>query len=154
MTSKMKSAQSQLSFFSLKIGWVLVIYAIVDILCAGMGMGVPIFCILLGLPVGWYIIKHISTRPMETRQILQKILLGAALTSAFTCLMMVVIWSQAIGMLFDPGADLANFGIPLILFEPTASFVGWLALMIVISPFMQFLMTLFGAHLSWLRELR
>ncbi len=57
-------------------------------------------------------------------------------------------------MLFDPSADLANFGIPLILFDPTASFVGWLALMIVISPFLQFLMTLFGAHSTWLWELR
>jgi hypothetical protein len=53
---------------------------------------------------------------------------------------------------FDPVADLANFGIPLILYDPTASFIGWLALMIVISPFLQFLMALFGAHLTLLRR--
>ena len=56
-------------------------------------------------------------------------------------------------MLFDPAADLANFGIPLILYEPTASFIGWLVLMIVISPFLQFLMMLFGAQLMLLRRL-
>jgi len=45
---------------------------------------------------------------------------------------------------------LANFGIPLILYEPRASFIVWLILMIVISPFLQFLMTLFGAQLALL----
>lgn len=141
-------------FYSVKTGWGLVIYAMIDILCIGMGMGVPFFCIFLGLPVGWYIVKRITTRPINTRQVLQQILLGAALTSAVTCILMLLVWIQAIGMLFDPSADLANFGIPLILFDPTASFVGWLALMIVISPFLQFLMTLFGAHSTWLWELR
>ena len=29
------------------------IYVFVDIICIGMGMGVPFFCILLGLPLGW-----------------------------------------------------------------------------------------------------
>ena len=45
--------------FSLKIGWVLVIFGSLDIVCVGAGMGVPIFCILLGLPVGWYIARRI-----------------------------------------------------------------------------------------------
>ena len=39
---------------------------------------------------------------------------------------------------------------PLILYEPLASFIAWLVLMIVISPFLQFLMTLFGSHLTLL----
>jgi hypothetical protein len=37
--------------------------------------------------------------------------------------------------------------------SPTGSFIGWLALMLVISPFLKFLMTLFGAHLALLRRL-
>ena len=135
---------------TLKLGWALAIFAFVDIVCTGMGMGVPIFCILLGLPVGWYIARRITTRPFDTRQMLSKMLLGAALTSAFTFVGMTLIWARCIVMLFDPTADLANFGIPLILYEPLASFIGWLVLMIVISPFLQFLMTLFGAHLTWL----
>jgi len=63
---------------------------------------------------------------------------------------MALLWGHFVTMLFDPAANLANFGMPMILFEPQASFIGWLALMIVISPFLQFLMTLFGAHLTLL----
>lgn len=136
--------------FSLKIGWALAIFAFLDIICVGLGMGVAIFCILFGLPVGWYIARRIAFRPFETRQMLSKMLLGAALTSAFTFAGMVVLWGRCIVMLFDPAADLVNFGIPQILYEPVASFIGWLVLMIVISPFLQFLMTLFGAHVTLL----
>jgi hypothetical protein len=139
--------------YSLKSGWALAIFAFLDILCVGLGMGVPIFCILFGLPVGWYIARRIAIRPFDTRQMLSKMLLGAALTSAFTFVGMAVLWGRCIVMLFDPAADLVNFGIPQILYEPVASFIGWLALMIVISPFLQLLMTLFGSHvtlLGWL----
>ena len=139
--------------FSLKIGWALAIFAFLDIICTGAGMGVPIFCILFGLPVGWYIARRIAICPFDTRQMLSKMLLGAALTSAFTFVGMAVLWGRCIVMLFDPAADLVNFGIPQILYEPVASFIGWLALMIVISPFLQLLMTLFGSHvtlLGWL----
>ena len=135
-------------FFSLRIGWALAIFAFLDIVCTGLGMGVPIFCIPFGLPVGWYIARRITTRPLDVRQMLRKVLLGGALTSGFTMFMMAVLWGRCIAMLFDPAADLANFGIPLILYHPTASFVGWLVLMIAISPFLQFLMTLFGSHLT------
>ena len=143
--------------FSLKIGWAFAIFAFADIICTGLGMGVPIFCILLGLPVGWYIANRITVHPFDTRRMLNKMLLGAALTSAFTFVGMALLWGRCIAMLFDPTADLANFGIPLILYEPLASFIGWLVLMIVISPFLQFLMTLFGAHLTllwWLSRSR
>ena len=135
---------------SLKLGWALAIFAFVEIVCIGLGMGVPIFCILFGLPVGWYIARRITIRPFDTRRMLSKMFLGAALTSAFTVVGMALVWERCIVMLFDPTADLANFGIPLILYEPLASFVGWLVLMIVISPFLQFLMTLFGSHLTLL----
>jgi hypothetical protein len=141
------------TFYALKLGWVLAIFAFLDIVCTGVGMGVPFFCILLGLPVGWYIVKRITIHPLSTREILRQILLGALLTSAFTLALMALVWGSSIGMLFDPAADLANFGIPLILYEPLASFVGWLVLMIVISPALQFLLTLLGAHLTWLHGL-
>ncbi len=41
--------------FTLKRRWALLLYAALDVICVGAGMGVPIFCILLGLPVGWWI---------------------------------------------------------------------------------------------------
>ena len=31
------------------------VFVLLDVICVGMGMGVPIFCIALGFPVGWYI---------------------------------------------------------------------------------------------------
>jgi ABC-type spermidine/putrescine transport system permease subunit I len=36
-----------------------VLYILVDLICIGAGMGVPLFCILLGFPLGWYITKRI-----------------------------------------------------------------------------------------------
>jgi len=116
-------------------------------------MGVPIFCILFGLPVGWYIARRIALLRFDTRRMLSNILLGAILTSAFTFIGMALLWGPWTAMLFDPTADLANLGAPLILYEPVASFIGWLVLMIVISPFLQLLMTLFGAHLTLLWRL-
>jgi hypothetical protein len=109
--------------FSLRIRWVLAIFAFLDIICVGLGMGLPIFCILFGLPVGWYMARRVATRPFDTRQMLSKILLGAALTSAFTFVGMAALWGRCIVMLFDPAADLVNFGIPQILYEPVASFI-------------------------------
>lgn len=141
------------TLFTLKRRWALLLYAALDVICAGAGMGVPIFCILFGLPVGWAIALRVTLRPRPARQALGLVLRWAALAAAFTCVPMAAVWSHAVGMLFDPAADLANFGIPLILYDPTASFVGWLVLMIVIAPFLQFLMTLFGAHLTLLRRL-
>ena len=136
---------------NLKLGWALVIFAILDILCMGIGMGVPFFNILLGFPVGWFLTHRLAGKTADTRILMGKLLLWSAITSAFTVLLMTVIWLPAIQMLFDPAADLANFGIPMILFEPLASFIGWLVLMVLISPFLQMLMTLFGAQVTlWL----
>jgi len=140
--------------FALRIGWALVIFAFFDLITVGMGMGVPIASILFGLPVGWYIAQRVTARPLRVGQMLGKVLMGAALTSAFTFVAMSLLWGPCVAMLFDPQADLANFGIPQILYEPTASFIGWLVLMIVISPFLQLLMTLFGSHLTLLWRLR
>lgn len=142
-----------LTLSALKTRWALLIFAILDVICVGLGMGIPIFCILFGLPVGWAIAMRSTLRPRPARQLLGRVLRRAALTAAFTVVLMAIIWSRMVGMLFDPAADLANFGIPMILYEPHASFVGWLVLMVVISPFLQFLMTLFGAHLTLLRRL-
>ncbi|HNT75003.1 MAG TPA: hypothetical protein PKH77_08300 [Anaerolineae bacterium] len=133
---------------NLRIGWSLVLYILADIFCVGMGMGVPFFCILLGLPLGWMITQRIMLTETDLRATLRKSLVYAAATSAITLGLMAVLWGPAARMLFDPAADLANFGMPLLLFEPTASFIGWLVLMIFISPFLQFLMTLFGVYLT------
>ena len=137
-------------FFSLKTGWALVLFVFLDLICAGLGMSVPFFCILFGLPVGWYIARRITARPFDSQAMLRKTLAGAILTSGFTFVGMLLLWGPWSRMLFDPAANLENLGAPLILYEPLASFIGWLVLMIAISPFLQLLMTVFGSHLTLL----
>jgi len=141
-------------FLTLKPRWALVVFIVLDIICFGMGMGVPIFCILFGFVVGWYVVRNVTVHTANIREVFKKVLSYAVITSAFTFFVMAVAWGRCIILLFDPNADLANFGIPLILFEPKASFIGWLVLMIVIAPFLQLLTTLFASYLTLLRWVR
>jgi hypothetical protein len=136
----------------LKLGWAIALYLLLVLLATGVGMGVPFFNVLLGLPVGWWLVQRLDIPGVGVRGLLGKLLGWAAATAGVSVLAMLIIWMPAILMLFDPAADLANFGIPLILFEPKASFIGWLVLMIVISPFLQMLMTLFAAQVTLWRK--
>jgi hypothetical protein len=134
--------------FKWKTGWAIVVYVLLDGFATGGGMGVPIFNILFGFPVGWYLGRRLGMDVEFDRRLMHRVLKWSALSSCVTVLFMLGVWLPTASMLFDPSADLANFGIPFILYEPRASFIGWLVLMIVISPFLQFLMTLFGAYLA------
>jgi len=122
-----------------------------DLLCVAMGMGVPLLCILLGFFVGWYIAKRATVTTTNVKSILTEVLVYALVTSTFTFVVMGVIWGRTIPMLFDPGADFQNFGHPFILYDPKLSFIGWLVLMILVSPFLQLLTTIFGSYLTLLR---
>ncbi len=137
-------------FIALKPLGVVGFFILIDVICTGMGMGVPFFCILLGLPVGWFAVKYITARTTRIHEVLQKVLLYALITSGITLLGMCIIWLPMSTMLLDPGNDLSTTGVPLILYEPRASFIGWLVLMILISPVIQLLTTLFGSHLTLL----
>jgi hypothetical protein len=127
-------------------------YVILDTLAVGAGMGVPIFPILFGFVVGWFIPRILAAEYPDLRQLLRKSLAASLATPGLTFLLMLVIWGPISRMLMDPVADIANFGIPMILYEPTASFTGWLVLMIFISPFLQALATAFSAmaRMAWL----
>ena len=129
----------------------IIIYLTLDLFAVGIGMGVPIFAILLGFLVGWFAPSVLSGDASDLRHLLRKCLTAAFLTSGFTFFLMLVIWGPISRMLLDPSADIANFGIPFILYEPKASFIGWIVLMIVISPFLQVLTTAFASsvHLAW-----
>ncbi len=140
-------------WLELKPKWVLGIFIILDIVWIGMGMGVPFFCILFGFLVGWYIVWNITTITDNVRMVLRQVLLYAVVTATVTLLGMLIIWGPSISFLFDPERDLVNTGVPMILYEPRASFIGWLVLMIVISPFLQLLTTLFGSYMAMLRWL-
>jgi hypothetical protein len=140
--------------FHLNTKIALVLYMVLDLLCTGMGMGVPFFCILLGFFIGWYIVRKVSVSTPDVRVVFRKVFLYAVVTSAFTLVIMCLIWGPLIPSVFDPNYDFENTGIPMILYGPKISFIGWLFLMIFISPFLQLLTTLFGSHLTllWLTK--
>ncbi len=136
---------------SRKLLFPIITFCFLDLLAVGAGMGVPIFAILFGFVVGWFAPSILLSNASNLRQLLKMCLTAAYLTSCFTFLLMIVIWGPITRMLLDPSADLANFGIPLILFDPRASFIGWIVLMIVISPILQVLATAFASsmRLAW-----
>jgi len=51
----------------LKLFWLFSIYAIIDFLCVGAGMGVPIFCILLGFLTGYVIMRKLMSETNNLR---------------------------------------------------------------------------------------
>jgi len=130
------------------------IFVIVDLVCVGMGMGVPLACILFGFFVGWYIARRATVATTNVEDILWKVLVQASATSAFTSVVMSAIWGRTIPMIFNPSADFQNFGHPFILYDPKISFIGWLVLMMAISPFLQLLTTIFGSYLTLLHWVR
>jgi hypothetical protein len=100
---------------------VIILYIIINILCVGAGMSVPIFCILLEFPIGWYITKRKSISTEHSHLIYHKILKLSLLILAFTFLQMIVIWGRTIPILSNPASNFENFGYPFILFDPKLS---------------------------------
>lgn len=139
-------------FWSIGFKKAFLIYIIVDLLCVGpFGMGVPFFSIILGFPLGWYLAKRLYSPDLRVKVLLNRIFKYAIITSGFTLILMLLIWGMFFPMLWNVNADFANFGIPMILYTPKASFVAWLILMIIISPFLQILTTIFAANLTLIR---
>jgi len=128
--------------------WLLILYILLDTVCIGMGMGVPIFCILLGFIVGWFAVRYVTSRVDGMNHVFRGVLRYCLVAAGFTLLAMLVLWGPFTSYLFDPAKDVANSGIPMILFEPQASFIGWIVLMVLISPFLQLLTALFSAYLA------
>ena len=121
------------------------IFLFLELISIAMGMGVPFFTILFGFLVGLLIPRIIQIDSELSPQYLASTLRTAIITSTATLMIMALIWLPTLKWLFDSTLDLSNFGIPMILYSPRASFIGWLILMVLISPFLQFLMTLFGS---------
>ena len=131
---------------------VIILYILSDIICAGAGMGVPIFCILLGFPLGWYITKRVTASTEQLYQKYYKIFKFSLLAAIFTMIVMLIVWGSSILINIDSSSDIQNFGHPYILYDPKTSFIGWLILMIIISPFLQLLTTIFGAFITLMRS--
>lgn len=137
-----------MNIFKIHINAAFVLYIVLDMFLVGMGMGVPFFCILFGFPVGWYIVKRLKLSKMSLNDILSKTLKYALLTSFFTFLLMIIIWGPISALLLNPNMNFANFGMPLILYEPKISFIGWIILMVFISPVLQLFTTIFASYLT------
>jgi hypothetical protein len=131
---------------------VVILYLLIDIICVGAGMGLPIFCILFGFPLGWYITKRVSASSEQHSQKYYKIFKFSLYAAIFTFILMLVVWGRTIPMLFDPSSDFQNFGHPFILYDPKISFIGWVILMIIISPFLQLITTIFAVFITLIRN--
>jgi hypothetical protein len=129
---------------------VFVIYMGLDIFCIGMGMGVPFFNILFGFLVGWYLVRWISIDTSEVKDILKRLLIYSCIAAGVTFLGMLILWGWSAKMLYGSETEIANFGLPQILYTPRMSLIGWLVLTIAISPFLQLLTTVFAGLLTLL----
>lgn len=129
--------------------WILlIIYTVICIVLSGIGMGVPILNILSGFLIGWFAALRAERLYEDMRQRMSRAFLYSIVCAAITMGVMLAIWARTIPLLFDPAADLADFGHPMILFDPKLSFAGWLVLMMIISPFLQLLTSVFSAYLA------
>ena len=140
------------NIFNINKKAVFAIYIILNLFFVGVGMGIPFFCLLFGFPVGWYIAKRLKNNEQNLETLLTIILKYAFITSTFTFILMLIIWGPISTMLLNPYADFINFGIPLILYDPKISFIGWILLMIFISPFLQLIITIFASNVTLWRS--
>lgn len=132
----------------------LVAYILLDSLMVVAGLGVPSFCILLGFGVGWFGALRAEFFLREIGAAMRRVVRYAAITSGVTLLLMVVAWGRYVPPLFDPVIDPGSMGVPLILYDPRLSLVGWLIGMFLVVPLAQFLVTLAGAYLTFAVRLR
>jgi len=129
--------------------WILILIAVIIFtVLSGIGMGVPILNILFGFVVGWYGTKRAQALYEDRKKILSKILIYSLFCAGATLVIMLAIWGTTFPMLFDPAEDFVNFGHPMILFDPRISFIGWLVLMIMISPLLQLMASIFSAFIT------
>ena len=134
--------------FSLNTKVVIIIFVFLDLFCIGLGMGVPFFPILLGSLIGWYGTKRTLLAQYPIKKSIDRILKFSFLTTLFTFFVMCCIWGLFFPKIFDLSYDFNNFGIPLILYDAKVSFIGWIILMVVISPFLQLLTTIFSSFIT------
>jgi len=116
--------------------------------CVGAGMGVPIFCIIMGAPYGFLVANKMIKKELQTNRhhhFYSGILKASALLALSTLVFMLIIWIPWVLRSFAPGFDYKNTGMPLILYTLKASFWGWITLMIVISPILQFMTSISSA---------
>lgn len=137
-----------MKFFKLNIFILIIIFIAVDVIFTGIGMGVPVLNILFGFFIGWYSTVRAINLYSERIFILKRTLLYDSFCAGFTFILMAAIWGRTSILLLSENTDFADFGHPMILYDPKISFIGWLVLMIVISPLLQLLTSVFSSYLT------
>lgn len=121
---------------------------LLDVFAIGLGMGVPVFAIALGFPVGWWFASrqlqmHPQAEPELHRAIpaslIRTLLVQSATVTLVTFLLLTVVWGPQLPAAFDPSVQAREWGIPLLLFTSQASKIGWMVLMLLVSPALQFM---------------
>jgi hypothetical protein len=141
----------------LRVTTLIWLYVAIDVLCVGLGMGVPVFCIALGFPTGWVSARRALrardsySSDVITSQILRFAFRDSAVAAGITLAAMLVVWLPFGFVYFEPAVDLSEVGIPMILYTPRASFVAWEILMIIVAPVLQFLVSLSAVHVALMR---
>ena len=135
-------------FFTMRHWIAIAVYIAINIILTALGMGLPIFSIIAGFVWGLYAAERAFRLYDSINQRFTRILTYILFSAAVTMVLMAVVWGRTIPLLFDPLTDFENIGHPMILYKPRVSYIGWLVLMIFISPFLQFLTSVFSAFLA------
>ena len=128
--------------------WFLAVLLAINLVLAGAGMAVPIFNIAFGFLVGLLVVRKVSSRGGSRDDTARMAWLIGLILAASTFVIMAAIWIPQGWVLLSPHADLSKLGIPQILYSPRASLIGWLTLMIVISPFLQLMSVGFSVFIA------
>jgi hypothetical protein len=137
--------------FQLKWTPAAVLYLVGVLVSVDAGMGMPFCCIGLGFLVGWYLARRELRHANDFSRMLRRATRTAVVTSLFTFLMMAVIWGPRVGMAFGPRANLPSVGLPAILRGAHEGLIIWALVMVIISPLLQLITTVFASQLTFLR---
>jgi hypothetical protein len=85
---------------------------------------------------------------------MRRVMRYAFITSSITVAVMLGFWWWLVPHLFSPAPDTYGLGIPLILYHPKLSLIGWYVLMVGIAPLLQFVVMLASAMVTFLFRLR
>lgn len=135
-----------------------IVIGLLDVFAIGLGMGVPVLALVYGAGVGWWLVRRGPQVLPEAlpaldgtsipRAVLRTLLARSAALASVSFVVLLAVWGPSIPLAFDPAFDTAASGIPLILYTPHASMIGWLVLMIVVSPVLQFAITVASGALA------
>jgi len=129
-------------------------YVLLDFLMLAAGMGVPVFCVLLGVAVGWFGARRAEYFLPEPGPAMRRVVRYAMVCAGTTAALLLGLWAPLVPRLLSPDVDLYAMGLPSLPGEPRLSAVLLLALLIVVTPLLQFLAVLGGAYLTFMRRLR